>query len=121
MADVGDHWPRKKSHHPRAAKPPTHGGVTRRSLLATAALLISTSRATARVVTRVLPWRPSEAYPVTPALPRGYLFFTASEAAIVDAGALSSGPPSMARWKPSRAAACKFWFTCALPACSSAL
>ena len=43
MADVGDHWPRKKPLHPRAAKPPCHGGITRRSLLAAAALLIATS------------------------------------------------------------------------------
>jgi hypothetical protein len=27
-------------------------------------------------------------------------------------------PPSTGQWRPLRAAACKFWFTCALPACS---
>jgi gluconate 2-dehydrogenase gamma chain len=59
--------------------------VTRRSLLATAALLITTSGVSARVVTKVLPWKPNEAYPVTPVVPGSYLFFTANEAAIVDA------------------------------------
>jgi gluconate 2-dehydrogenase gamma chain len=62
-----------------------HSGVTRRSLLASAALLITTSCATARVITKVLPWKANEAYPVTPVVPGGYLFFTASEAATVDA------------------------------------
>jgi gluconate 2-dehydrogenase gamma chain len=62
-----------------------HSGVTRRNLLASAALLITTSAASARVVTKVLPWRPNEAYPVKPVVPGGYLFFTAQEAAIVDA------------------------------------
>ena len=85
MADAGDPWPRKKPLHPRTARPPAHDGVTRRSLLATAALLIATSGATARTIIGVLPWRPNEAYPVTPVVPGGYLFFTASEAAIVDA------------------------------------
>lgn len=62
-----------------------HHGVSRRSLLATAALLVTTSSSSARVVTKVLPWRPNEAYPVTPVVPGGYLFFTANEAAVVDA------------------------------------
>lgn len=69
----------------RPAPPPRHSGMTRRSLLATAALLIATSGAKARVVTKVLPWRPNEAYPVTPVVPGGYLFFTAAEATVVDA------------------------------------
>jgi len=60
-------------------------GVTRRSLLASAALLITTTGAGARVVTKVLPFKPNEAYPVTPIVPGGYLFFTALEAATVDA------------------------------------
>jgi len=64
---------------------PKHSGMTRRSLLATAALLITTSGATAKVVTKVLPWRPNEVYPVTPVVPGGWLFFTADEAAVVDA------------------------------------
>ena len=59
--------------------------MTRRSLLASAALLLTATGAGARVVTKVLPWRPNEAYPVTPVLPGGYLYFTAQEAAIVDA------------------------------------
>jgi gluconate 2-dehydrogenase gamma chain len=64
---------------------PSHAGVTRRSLLASAALLITTTGAGARVVTKVLPWRPNEAYPVKPVMPGGYLFFTSAEAAVVDA------------------------------------
>ena len=75
--------PRQADGAPVAKR--SHGGVTRRSLLATAALLITTSGVRARVVTKVLPWRPNEAYPVTPVVPGGYLFFTAAEAAIVDA------------------------------------
>lgn len=69
---------------PATAKP-RHSGMTRRSLLATAALLIATSGAKARVITKVLPWRPNEAYPVTPVVPGGFLYFTAAEAAVVDA------------------------------------
>ena len=64
----------------------SNAGATRRELLlTTAALLVTVSGARARVVTKVLPWRPNEAYPVTPVLPGGYLFFTLSEAAVVDA------------------------------------
>jgi gluconate 2-dehydrogenase gamma chain len=84
MAATGDPWPRKTSSRPHAAAP-SHSGVTRRSLLATAALLITTSGVSARIVTKVLPWKPNEAYPVTPVVPGGYLFFTANEAAVVDA------------------------------------
>jgi gluconate 2-dehydrogenase gamma chain len=62
-----------------------HTGITRRSLLASAALLITTTGAGARIVTKVLPWRPNEAYPVQPVVPGGYLFFTSGEAAVVDA------------------------------------
>jgi gluconate 2-dehydrogenase gamma chain len=76
---------------PRRGRGPTspaksgHSGVTRRSLLASAALLLTATGAGARVVTKVLPWRSNEAYPVTPVVPGVYLFFTAQEAAIVDA------------------------------------
>src|ERR1700749_1300050 len=84
MGEVGDYWPRKKPSR-RGEPPPSHSGVTRRSLLATAALLITTSGVSARVVTKVLPWKPQEAYPMTPVVPGGYLFFTANEAAVVDA------------------------------------
>ena len=69
----------------RPAEKAKHSGMSRRSLLATAALLITTSGATAKVVTKVLPWRPNEAYPMTPGVPGGWLFFTADEAAVVDA------------------------------------
>jgi gluconate 2-dehydrogenase gamma chain len=62
-----------------------HSGITRRSLLATAALLVTAAGVHARVVTKVLPWRPNEAYPVKPVVSGGYLFFTAGEAAVVDA------------------------------------
>ena len=68
---------------PAADRHPHH--ITRRSLLASAALLITTHGVGARVVTKVLPWDPNEAYPVTPVKPGGYLFFTAEEAAVVDA------------------------------------
>ena len=43
--------------------------ITRRSLLASAALLITTAGVHARVVTKVLPWQPNEAYPVKPVKP----------------------------------------------------
>jgi gluconate 2-dehydrogenase gamma chain len=69
-----------------ASKSGRHSGrVTRRSLLASAALLIMTSGTHARVVTKVLPWDPNEAYPVVPVKPGGFLFFNADEAAVVDA------------------------------------
>jgi gluconate 2-dehydrogenase gamma chain len=67
----------EKSRHP--------GCLTRRSLLASAALLIMTSGVRARTVTKVLPWQPNEAYPVPSVIPGGYLFFTAAEAVAVDA------------------------------------
>src|SRR6201995_532906 len=84
MGEGGEHWPEKAPLRRREAAP-RHSGVTRRSLLASAALLIATSGVSARVVTKVLPWKPNEAYPVTPVVPGGYLFFTANEAAVVDA------------------------------------
>jgi len=70
---------------PQPAKSKHSGHLTRRSLLASAALLIMTSGVSARVVTKVLPWQPNEAYPVPPVIPGGYLFFTPAEAAAVDA------------------------------------
>ncbi len=69
----------------QGAGPGRHGGTRRAFLLASAALLVTSSGAGARVVTKVLPWRPNEAYPVTPVVPGGYLFFTAGEAAVVEA------------------------------------
>src|ERR1700685_336389 len=84
MVDTDGRLPQRGGDASFAAKL-KHSGVTRRSLLASAALLITTSGVTARVITKVLPWKPNEAYPVTPVVPGGYLFFTAGEAAIVDA------------------------------------
>ena len=84
MVDTDGRLPQRRGDASSAAKL-KHSGVTRRSLLASAALLITTSGVTARVITKVLPWKPNEAYPVTPVVPGGYLFFTADEAAIVDA------------------------------------
>ncbi len=84
MIDNDGHPPLRRGDAASAAQR-RHAGMTRRSLLATAALLISTSGVRARVVTKVLPWQPNQAYPVTPVVPGGYLFFTAAEAAIVDA------------------------------------
>jgi gluconate 2-dehydrogenase gamma chain len=76
----------KTDGHAGASSPqPSHSGITRRNLLASAALLVTTTGAGARVVTKVLPWRPNEAYPVKPVVPGAHLFFTAIEAATVDA------------------------------------
>ena len=76
MVETDGRLPQRRADASFAAKP-MHSGVTRRSLLASAALLITTSGASARVITKVLPWKPNEAYPVTPVVPGGYLFFTA--------------------------------------------
>jgi gluconate 2-dehydrogenase gamma chain len=84
MIDADGRLPQRRGSASSAAKQ-SHSGVTRRSLLASAALLFSATGAGARVVTKVLPWKPNEAYPVTPIGPGGYLFFTPQEAAIVDA------------------------------------
>jgi gluconate 2-dehydrogenase gamma chain len=75
--------PHEKSLTSAANRHPRH--LTRRTLLASAALLITAAGARARVVTKVLPWDPNDANPVTPVRPGGYLFFTADEAATVDA------------------------------------
>ncbi|ETR76732.1 gluconate 2-dehydrogenase [Afipia sp. P52-10] len=53
--------------------------------MASAAVLMTTANAGARVVTKVLPWQPNEAYPVAPVTGDGYLFFSPTEAAMVDA------------------------------------
>jgi gluconate 2-dehydrogenase gamma chain len=84
MVDTDSRLPQRRADASFAAKL-KHSGVTRRSLLASAALLITTSGVTAQVITKVLPWKPNEAYPVTSLIPSGYLFFTAGEAAVVDA------------------------------------
>ena len=78
--------PTDRSRASTAFRQGTGPGSTRRAfLLATAALLVTSKGVSARVVTKVLPWRPNEAYPVTPVVPGGYLFFTAREAAVVEA------------------------------------
>ena len=77
--------PRSRSSRPLTSKLKHADGVTRRSLLASAALVIMTKGVSARVVTKVLPWQPNEAYPIPPVVPGGYLFFTPAEAAVVDA------------------------------------
>jgi gluconate 2-dehydrogenase gamma chain len=82
MTDTDGRLPQRRGG---ASSPAKHSGVTRRSLLASAALLFTASGAGARVVTKVLPWKPNEAYPVMPITPGGYLFLTVQEAAIVDA------------------------------------
>src|ERR1700749_3854247 len=75
MGHSGDRWRGKGAS---ASEPGRHSGhLTRRSLLATAAFLITTSGTHARVVTKVLPWDPNEAYPVVPVKPGGFLFFNA--------------------------------------------
>jgi gluconate 2-dehydrogenase gamma chain len=79
----GDRW---RDKFGSASKPGKHSGhLTRRSLLAGVAVLVATGGTYARVVTKVLPWDPNEAYPVVPVKPGGFLFFNADEAAIVDA------------------------------------
>ena len=83
MAHSDHRLPGGMSSAPKSGR---HSGrVTRRNLLASAALLITTSGVHARVVTKVLPWDPNEAYPVMPVKPGGLLFFNADEAAVVDA------------------------------------
>jgi gluconate 2-dehydrogenase gamma chain len=85
MAQAVDPPPSCKSDCAKTGAPETRPRMTRRSLLASAAILTTAGSASARVVTRVLPWTPNEAYPVTPVTPGGYLFFTPAEAAMVDA------------------------------------
>ena len=83
MGHSGDRW---RGMSAPASDPGKHSGhLTRRSLLAGAAVLVTTGGTYARVVTKVLPWDPNEAYPVAPVKPGGFLFFDADEAAIVDA------------------------------------
>lgn len=84
MTDSHDrHLPRRTCSASDATS--RHTDVTRRSLLASAALLITTRGVGARSVTKVLPWKPNESYPVTPVGSGGYLFFTIAEAEAVDA------------------------------------
>jgi gluconate 2-dehydrogenase gamma chain len=59
--------------------------TTRRHLLAASALFGITIPATARTLREALPWSPNEAYPPPRVLPGPWLFFTAAEAAMVEA------------------------------------
>ena len=61
--------------------------ISRRSLLAsTAALLIAgTTTGRARTITQELPWQPGMATPPVPVRPGPWMFFTADEAALVEA------------------------------------
>src|SRR5689334_19113659 len=70
---------------PTRSTKPTQPKLSRRALLASAALLLTTVGAPARIITKTLPWQPNEAYPVAPVEGGGYLYFTQSEAAAIDA------------------------------------
>ena len=67
----------------------SHEGVSRRRLLASTAALVATglgSRALGRIYPGgVLPWEPSATEPPTPVRPGPWLYFTADEAAAVEA------------------------------------
>jgi gluconate 2-dehydrogenase gamma chain len=74
-----------------------HAEMTRRRLLASAALFVSAglgSRASARnIIGGVLPWEPGLSAPPTPVRPGPWLYFTAGEAAAVEAIADRLIPP----------------------------
>ena len=68
--------------------------LRRRDLLSTTAwLAVSSVAAHARIISGALPWRPNAGDPTIPALPGAWLFFTASEAAAVEALADRIIPP----------------------------
>lgn len=58
---------------------------TRRQLLAGAALLVFSKTAFGHTITGLLPWQPNVANPPMPGRPGTWLFFTADEAALVEA------------------------------------
>lgn len=59
--------------------------ITRRSLLAsTAAILITTTSASARTISLGMPWWPGTATPPVPVRPGPWMFFTADEAALIE-------------------------------------
>ncbi len=82
---IQGYWNSKTSCSNTSQRSVSLGRLTRRHFLSTAAFLFVATGATARTVTKVLPWQPNEAYPVTPIRPGGFLFFTPYEAATIDA------------------------------------
>src|SRR5712671_5722754 len=69
--------------------------ISRRSLLASAAavLLTSTTSGLALTITGGMPWRPGTATPPIPVRPGPWMFFTADEAAMVEAAVDRLIPP----------------------------
>ena len=69
-------------------------GLTRRALLAsTAALLVTTTAARSRTISQMVPWGPSLANPPTQVRPGPWQFFTADEAALMEAAVDRLIPP----------------------------
>lgn len=64
---------------------PPHSPDRRRQLLAATALVAISSVAEARSIRGVLPWSPNEAYPPERVVPGSWRFFTADEAAAIEA------------------------------------
>jgi gluconate 2-dehydrogenase gamma chain len=72
----------------------TAPSISRRALLASAAsIVVSSVSANARIVTGAMPWSPSAANPPSPWRPGPWQFFTADEAATVEAAVDRLIPP----------------------------
>jgi len=72
----------------------TATSISRRALLASAAsLVVSSVSANARIITGAMPWSPSAANPPRPWRPGPWQFFTADEAATVEAAVDRLIPP----------------------------
>src|ERR1700741_1886480 len=69
--------------------------IPRRSLLSSTALvlLLDAGSARARIISEGLPWSPGQATPPGPVRPGPWLFFTAEEAALVEAAVDPLIPP----------------------------
>jgi gluconate 2-dehydrogenase gamma chain len=69
--------------------------ISRRSLLSSTALvlLLDAGSARARIISEGLPWSPGQATPPLPVRPGPWLFFTAEEAALVEAAVDRLIPP----------------------------